>query len=115
MARTPHPPSSPVDLARSTALAGGEKPAAPSNIIHIPSRGETTIERQYREQGRRFPDEPNYAGITRTAEHLTGSRPTTFERVADAFNNDRAFFFCIGAYAGCLVTVALAYCWSVVL
>jgi hypothetical protein len=111
MERTPPP----VGLARSTALAGGEKPAAPSNVVRIPSLRETTIERQYREQGRRFRDEPDYAAIARDAERRTGSKPTTFERVTNAFNNDRAFFFCIGAYAGCLVTVALAYCWSVVL
>jgi hypothetical protein len=43
------------------------------------------------------------------------SFPTTFERVADALGSRDFLLVYAGIWLGCLLTVVLAYCWSVVL
>ena len=42
-------------------------------------------------------------------------RPSLGDRIAGALESERAFFFYLGTYFGCLLTATLAYFWSRVL
>ena len=65
-------------------------------------------------QGRDRPHPAPANLYNRFAESLQAEEPpSTLERIADALASPRFLLFYAGFYCGCIVTVGLAYVWSV--
>jgi hypothetical protein len=110
---TPSPAAKPPGGNSASAQAHGGRAAEKSATILPLHRGarvlQTTIERRYAEQGKRFADEQ----IADLGRESFGSRPPLFERIADALGSRDFFIFYCGIYAGCILTVTLALVWRV--